>query len=158
MLSHGRTGNCLNRDFHHKIYTFYLPLFLSVQLSFHSSHEPWCSISGCMVYSSVPLLKIMDHSSEMFPLLQTRWDLEDQVHTSTFFDCRNFSVPSVYQSTWQLRNQHAQHFWSIHYTPLLAIWYAFTLQQEVVKLWNALASPNLIWEHSFSSLQYDSIL
>ena len=132
---------------------FILPMNLGVALlqfpCFHLGRD--FRMLGVLISASL-------ENNGSFPLLQTRWDLEDQVHTSTFFDCLNFSVPSVHQSTWQLRNQHAQHFWSIHYTPLLAIWYAFTLQQEVAKLWNALASPNLIWGHSFSSLQYDSIL
>ena len=80
LLSHGRTGNHLNRGLHHKICTLYLPLLMSIQLS---SDQPWCSsfsvfyaftwvdLSGCLVYSCSPLLKAMDRSLEVFLLLQT---------------------------------------------------------------------------------------
>ena len=69
LLSHGRTGN---GGLHHKICTFLSSLFLSFQLSFYSSHQPWCSSSSFFLLShgltfqdvwcthAVPFLKIID--------------------------------------------------------------------------------------------------
>ena len=69
LLSHSRTDNYLNLDFHHKICTLYLPPFLCVQLS---SHQLWSSssyfhmgrlFSEFLTYSCNALLKIIDSFS-----------------------------------------------------------------------------------------------